>query len=89
MSETIDEKSDGTVSQLQSGMVVPQLPPLAMQAERLIATGLLDDEGGELTTDLLHQAVNDLQERVAPGALLVVSENVLPARTLVQHVRRT
>ena len=89
MSETIDEKSDGTVSQLQSGMVVPQLPPLAMQAERLIATGLLDAEGGELTTDLLHQAVNDLQERVAPGALLVVSENVLPARTLVQHVRRT
>ena len=51
MSETIDEKSDGTVSQLQSGMVVPQLPPLAMQAERLIATGLLDAEGGELTTD--------------------------------------
>ena len=67
---------------------MPQLPLLTVQAERLIATGLLDG-GGALTADELRNAVVDVQERVAPGALLAASEQVLPARTLVQHVRRT
>lgn len=88
MSETID-KSDDRVSQVQSGTAVPLLPPLTAQAERLIATGLLDSEGSALTADELRDAVVDLQERVAPGALLAVSEQVLPASTLVPYVKRT
>lgn len=37
----------------------------------------------------MRDAAVDLQRRVAPGALLVLSEQVLPARTLIPHVRRT
>lgn len=89
MSETSEKTSVSTTSEVQSGMLVPQLPPLANQAERLIATGLLDGEGGTLSADELRDAVADLQQRIAPGALLAVSEQVLTARTIVPHVRRT
>ncbi|MFV0535182.1 MAG: DUF5701 family protein [Cumulibacter sp.] len=68
---------------------VPGLPPLSTQAELLIAAGVLDDDGGKLPIEELRHAAADLEQRAAVGALLVVSEHVLPVRTLVPHVRRT
>ncbi len=89
MDETIAKKTDVTTSGAVSEMVVPGLPPLAEQAERLIATGLLDDIGSTLTADELRDAAIDLQRRVAPGALLVVSDRALAVRALVPHLKRT
>lgn len=68
---------------------VRELPPLTEQAERLIATGVLDGVGGRLTADEVREAAADLAGRAAAGALLAVSEQVLPVATLVPHLRRT
>ncbi|WP_243837539.1 DUF5701 family protein [Cumulibacter soli] len=68
---------------------VPGLPLLTAQAELLIATGVLNDDGGMLTIEELRHAAAELEQRAAAGALLVVAEHVLPVRTLIPHVRRT
>lgn len=68
---------------------IPSLPSLPDQAERLIATGVLDDEDVELTAEELRATASDLAARTASGALLVVSDEVLPVRTVVPHVTRT
>lgn len=71
-----------------SELVVASVPPLTEQAERLIATGVLDHDGSRLTADELRAAAADLEHRCEAGALLVVSERILPARALVPHLNR-
>lgn len=68
---------------------VPGLPPLTEQAERLIAMGVLDNDGVDLTVGEFRSAVADLERRSTSGALLVVSDQVLPVRTLVPRLKRT
>ncbi|MGO1560910.1 hypothetical protein CZ771_02870 [Actinomycetales bacterium JB111] len=81
--------TDEQTTNLTAGAPVPGLPPLTEQAERLIATGALHGERRSLTADELRDAAADLDRRTSDGALLVVSEQALPPRTLVPHLRRT
>ncbi|HIT75283.1 MAG TPA: hypothetical protein IAA98_06845 [Candidatus Avipropionibacterium avicola] len=67
---------------------VPVLPPLTEQAERLIATGVLDGDDSKLTGDELRDVAADLAHRAAAGALLVVSDHALPVRILVPQLTR-
>lgn len=85
----METKTDDAISDAGTGIFVPELPPLTEQAERLIATGLLDGDGGALTAEELRDAAGGLQRRVAAGALLIVSDQVLSAGKLVPHLRRT
>ncbi|HLS49273.1 MAG TPA: DUF5701 family protein [Actinomycetaceae bacterium] len=76
----------GANAELQGG--VPALPALTAQAERIVSTGALEDAGPALTANGLRSAAAELETRVGPGALLVVSERALSAATLVPHLTR-
>lgn len=66
----------------------PELPDLTVQAERLIALGLLDETADVLDGDQLRDAASRLQKRGLAGALLVVSDRVVPASALAPRLRR-
>jgi hypothetical protein len=67
---------------------VPALPSLSVQAERLIATGVLEHEASRLTAEEVRAIAAELEGRARAGALLVASETALPVRTLVPSVAR-
>lgn len=89
MHDTMTAKADDGTADARSEVFVPELPPLTEQAERLIVRGLLDGEGATVTADDVRDAAVDLEGRVAAGALLIVSERVLPPGTLMPHLTRT
>lgn len=66
----------------------PALPSLSVQAERLIATGVLEHEASRLTAEKVRAIAAELEGRVGAGALLVVSETALPVRILIPSVTR-
>lgn len=87
MNEAMTTTDDDGTS--DAGMeTVPALPPLTEQAERLIATGALEGDGSKVTVDEFRDVTADLEHRSAAGALLVVSDQVLPVRTLVPRLKR-
>lgn len=63
------------------------LPPLAEQAGRLRALGLFDGPARGMSAGELDAAVRELADRAPHGALLAVSETVLPASVLAPHLR--
>lgn len=89
MSDVTKTKAvEGSSSDATLQHPVPGLPPLAAQAERLIAIGALDRNGGKLTANELRDAAAELEGRTGVGALLVVSDQVIPVGTLVPRLRR-
>lgn len=86
MNDAMTTAGDGIVD--AGSETLPALPPLTEQAERLIATGALDGVGSKVTADEIRAVTADLEHRAAAGALLVVSDRVLPVRTLVPHLKR-
>lgn len=67
---------------------VPTLPSLSVQAERLIATGVLEHEASRLTAEEVRARAAELEDRVSAGALLVASETALPVRILIPSLTR-
>jgi hypothetical protein len=65
----------------------PALPPLAEQAERLVALGLVPDGGSPLTADRLRSAARALAATAPDGSLLVVHPRHLPPSALAGHLR--
>lgn len=64
-----------------------RLPQLEDQAAKLIDLGLFDGPARGLTAGELMGSARSLEERVPGGALLVVSEAVLPPSILAPHLR--
>ncbi|MFM9376826.1 DUF5701 family protein [Gordonia sp. VNK21] len=75
-------------SEATSEQEVRALPSLSVQAERLIATGVLEHEASRLTAADVRAAAAELEGRAGAGALLVASETALPVRILVPSVTR-
>jgi hypothetical protein len=81
MTDQLDAPSTATPT------IAPVLPSLPAQAERLVALGLVPDDGGPLAPAGLRSAARALGATAPAGSLLVVHPRHLPPSVLAPHLR--